>query len=102
MSAVALGVICGVAFGAISAGSMIPLAMEHKWAAIIAAFINRFAIGLVIPTIALSLPWPLTGLLIGVLFSLPEAIITKAYAPIMAFGAVGGLAIGFIAQAVLG
>jgi hypothetical protein len=85
-----------------SAGSMIPLAMERKRAAVIAAFINRFAIGLVIPTVDLSLPFPLTGLLVGVLFSLPEAIITKAYAPIMLFGAVGGLAVGFIAQAVLG
>jgi hypothetical protein len=102
MSSVVLGLICGAVFGTLSAGSMIPLKMDNKRAAIFAAFINRFAIGLVIPTISLSLAWPLTGLLIGVLFSLPEAIITKTYVPIMAFGAVGGLAIGFVAQAVLG
>ena len=102
MSSVVLGLICGAVFGTLSAGSMIPLKMDNKRAAIIAAFINRFAIGLVIPTISLSLPWPLAGLLIGVLFSLPEAIITKAYAPIMAFGALGGVAIGFVAQVVLG
>lgn len=85
-----------------SAGSMIPLEMECKRAAIIAAFINRFAMGLVIPTVDVSLPLAFTGLLVGVLFSLPEAIITRAYAPIMVFGAVGGLAVDFIAQAVLG
>ncbi|HZJ40204.1 MAG TPA: hypothetical protein VFD20_04565, partial [Demequina sp.] len=97
-----LGLVCGAVFGAMAAGSMIPLEMERKRAAIIAAFINRFAIGLVIPTVDLSLPLALTGLLVGVLFSLPEALITNAYAPIMVFGAVGGLAVGFIAQAVLG
>ena len=97
-----MGLVCGAVFGAMAAGCMIPLEMERKRAAIIAAFINRFAIGLVIPTVDLSLPLALTGLLVGVLFSLPEAIITRAYAPIMVFGAVGGLAVGFIAQAVLG
>lgn len=102
MSAITLGLVCGAVFGAMSAGSMVPLEMERKRAAIIAAFINRFAIGLVIPTVDLSLPLALQGLLVGVLFSLPEAIITKAYAPIMVFGAVGGLAVGFIAQPVLG
>ncbi|WP_291379208.1 hypothetical protein [Demequina sp.] len=102
MSGVMLGVICGAVFGALSAGSMFPLTMENKRAAIAAAFINRFAIGLVIPVSALPLAWPLTGLLIGTLFSLPEAIITKAYAPIMVFGVLGGVAIGFVAQVVLG
>jgi hypothetical protein len=45
------------------------------------------------------LPWPgwLAGLLLGILLSLPDAIITKAFAPIVASGAVGGLIIGWIA-----
>ena len=102
MSGTALGLICGVVFGAISAGTMLPMSFDDKRAAIAAAFVNRFAIGLVIPTSTLDMPWPVTGLIIGLLFSLPEALITKAYAPIMIFGAVGGAAIGFVASSVLG
>ena len=36
------------------------------------------------------------GLLFGLLLSIPDAIITKSYAPIMGMGALGGAIIGFI------
>ncbi|WP_257000242.1 hypothetical protein [Neobacillus jeddahensis] len=36
------------------------------------------------------------GVLTGFLLSLPEAIITKAYAPIIGFGVIGGAIIGWI------
>ena len=39
---------------------------------------------------------PLQGLIFGILLSLPDAIITKAFAPILILGAVGGLIIGLI------
>ena len=57
-------------------------------AAITAAFVDRFAIGLVIGCI--QLPWPgwVTGLVFGLLLSVPSAIITKAFVPILAVGAV--------------
>jgi len=44
------------------------------------------------------LPWPgwAVGLFFGVLLSIPDAIITKAYAPIIGLGAVGGTIIGII------
>jgi hypothetical protein len=45
------------------------------------------------------LPWsPIaTGILVGVLTSLPDAIITKAYVPIMATGVVfGALLVGLL------
>jgi uncharacterized membrane protein len=38
----------------------------------------------------------LTGLVVGVLTSLPDAIITKAFAPIMITGVIFGTAAGFI------
>ena len=61
------------------------------------AFIGRFALGFVICNI--RLPWPgwAAGLLLGILLSLPDAIITKATAPILISGAAGGLIIGWIA-----
>jgi len=65
-----------------------------KRAALTAAFLNRFAIGFAIG--AAQLPWPgwLVGLTFGLLLSVPEAIITKAWAPIIGMGGVGGLVIG--------
>jgi hypothetical protein len=49
--------------------------------AITAAFIARFGIGFAIG--AARLPWPgwLVGLVFGLLLSIPDAIITKAYGP---------------------
>ncbi|MCU1286422.1 MAG: hypothetical protein JWO13_2772 [Acidobacteriales bacterium] len=98
MSRIMLGVISGLIFGTLSAGAMLPLPFPDKPAALTGAFINRFAIGFLIG--ASNLPWPgwLMGLVIGVLLSLPDAIITKAYAPIMIFGSVGGTVIGWIVQ----
>lgn len=67
-----------------------------KRTALLGAFASRFAIGFTIGCV--QLPWPgwLTGLVFGLLLSLPDAIVTKAYAPILAVGPVGGLVIGGI------
>src|SRR5216684_2799286 len=96
MSRITLGVICGLVFGAIDIGIMMPMSFPDKRAAITAAFIARFAIGFVIG--AARLPWPgwTVGLFFGLLLSIPDAIITKAYAPIIGMGAVGGTVIGAI------
>lgn len=88
------GVIAGLIFGAISVGMMLPMTFSDKPAALAGAFLNRFAIGFVIGCV--RLPWPgwTIGLLFGLLLSLPDAIITKAYAPILIVGTLGGLLIG--------
>ena len=96
MSRLLLGTICGLAYGALSAASMLPLTFQDKAAALAGAFLNRFAIGFVIGAARLPLPWWAQGLIFGVLLSLPDAIITKAYAPILGLGAVGGVIIGII------
>ena len=96
MSKPMLGILCGLLFGAVSVATMIPLSFEDKRAAMLGAFINRFAIGVVIGAAALPFPGWLTGLFFGLLLSLPDAIITKAYAPIMGLGTIGGLIIGFV------
>ena len=96
MSRITLGVICGLVFGAVDIGIMLPMSFPDKRAAIAAAFIARFAIGFVIG--AARLPWPGwgVGLFFGLLLSIPDAIITKAYAPIIGMGAIGGTIIGFV------
>ena len=61
-------------------------------------FIARFALGFDICNI--QLPWPgwTVGLILGILLSLPDAIITKATVPILGSGAVGGTLVGWIAS----
>ena len=96
MSRLLLGAICGLVYGALSAASMIPLKFDDKAAALTGAFLNRFAIGFVIGAARLPVPPWAQGLIFGLLLSLPDAIITKAYAPIILLGAVGGTIIGFV------
>jgi hypothetical protein len=96
MSRILLGTICGLVYGVLSAASMLPLTFTDKRAALLGAFLNRFAIGFVIGAARLPLPAWLGGLIFGLLLSLPDAIITKAYAPILIFGILGGLVIGVI------
>ena len=89
-----VGVLGGVVFGIVAVLSMLPLEFADKRAALTAAFLNRFAIGFAIG--AAQLPWPgwLVGLTFGLLLSVPEAIITKAWAPIVGMGGLGGILIG--------
>ena len=89
------GLVFGFIFALVDALMMVPIDMPDKTLAILGASINRFAIGFLIPVVKLPFaPW-LTGLLLGILLSLPDAIITKTYVPIVGIGAVGGLIIGF-------
>jgi hypothetical protein len=98
MSRVALGALCGTVFGLVAVLSMLPLSFPDKRAALTAAFLDRFAIGLVICVAELpGPPWAI-GLTLGLLLSAPSAIITKAWAPILGMGAVGGVIIALLAS----
>ena len=94
MSNLIHGIISGLIFGAVSVAIMLPMSFPDKGTALLAAFISRFAIGVVIGCVAL--PWPgwIVGLAFGLLLSIPDALITKAYAPILIVGAIGGTIIG--------
>ena len=96
MSRLTLGTVCGLVWGALSAASMIPLSFTDKRAALLGAFLNRFGIGFVIGAARLPLPSWAQGLVFGIVLSLADAVITKAYAPILVFGAIGGTVIGLI------
>jgi hypothetical protein len=82
---------------------MVPLQFPDKKAALTGAFLNRLAIGVVIggmigsPQIeALRLPAWGIGLGVGLLLSVADAVITKAYVPILVFGAIGGAIVGWL------
>jgi len=101
VTAISYGLLAGIAFGAISVGMMMPLQFPDKRAALLGAFLNRFAIGLLIPLVHLGVAGWILGLGLGILLSLPDAIITKAVAPILGVGAVGGTIIGWLANHVV-
>ena len=95
MSKLLLGLISGVIFGALDVALMLPMSFPDKTTALLGAFTSRFAIGFVIGCVQLP-SWPgwAVGLLFGLLLSLPDAIITHKFPPILIGGAIGGLIIG--------
>jgi fructose-specific phosphotransferase system IIC component len=95
MNPVLVGFIAGLLFGAVDVAIMLPMDFPDKKTALIAAFLSRFAIGFLIPLVKMPLPPVLIGALVGLLVSLPDAVITKAYVPIMASGIIGGALIGW-------
>jgi len=104
MNKITLGIISGLIFGIIDVLIMIPLKYENnrkRTEAMSAAFIERFMIGFLIPNVELGLHPAVTGLLLGLGLSLPSAIITRAYAPIIGMGIVGSVIIGFVVKAIV-
>ena len=104
MNSIVLGVICGLVFGIIDVLIMLPMKVEDKRKrieALIGAFIERFMLGFIIPNINVGLHPIATGAILGFGFSLPTAIMIRAYAPIIGIGIVGGVIIGFVANMVL-
>ena len=85
MSRIKTGVIAGLAFGVIDIIPMFFMNIPDRTLAIAGAFINRFAIGFIIPNTTLPFPGWVTGLLIGFLLSFPDAIISCLYVPILWF-----------------
>lgn len=103
MNRLVLGVVCGLVWGALTVVSMLPLPFPDKNAALAGAFVNRFAIGAVLgavisspPVIALGAPPWLVGVVVALLVSASDAIITKAYGPVLGLGVVGGALVGFV------
>jgi hypothetical protein len=96
MTRIGLGALLGLSIGIIDVLLMLPLSFPDRRAALLGAFCARFALGFFAATV--RLPWSpvATGILVGVLTSLPDAIITKAYAPIMLTGVVFGAIAGWI------
>lgn len=89
------GVIAGLIYAVVTVAIMLPIKFDDKRAALVASFIDRFAIGFLIAVVVLPLPGWLVGLLVGFVLSVPQAILTRSYGPIIGNGVVGGALIGF-------
>ncbi len=99
MNRISLGVLLGVGVGIVDVLLMLPLNFPDKRTALLGAFFNRFAIGFIAANISLPVHPALGGAVIGLLVSIPDAIITKAYAPILITGLIFGALCGWAARA---
>ncbi|KAF0138564.1 MAG: Uncharacterized protein FD122_3765 [Stygiobacter sp.] len=96
MKNVKRGIVYGLIYAVLDVLPMFAINIPDVMTAVAGAFINRFAIGFLIPlTTFPSKGWQ-RGLMLGLMLSLPDAIITKAYVPILSLGIIGGLVIGII------
>jgi hypothetical protein len=98
MSPITFGLLAGLLFGAIDVALMIPMTFPDKKTAMLAAFASRFAIGFLIAVTRMGIPGWARGALVGLLISVPDAIVTKAYGPILATGVIGGAIIGALSD----
>jgi hypothetical protein len=96
MPRVTLGVILGLSIATADVLLMLPLSFADKRTALLAAFSSRFALGFFAATTNLRMSSIATGVLVGVLTSIPDAIVTKAYAPILITGVLFGVVAGWI------
>lgn len=96
MNPLLLAVVCGVGFGAAAVALMMPMPFPDKRRALAAAFASRFAIGFLNPLVAMPVPGIAKGVVVGLLISIPDAIVTRAYVPILVVGAVGGGILGWV------
>jgi len=96
MTRVTLGLLLGVVIGGVDVLLMLPLTFPDKRAALVGAFCARFSLGFFAATVRLPVSPILSGVIVGILTSLPDAVITKAYAPIMITGVIFGAIAGWI------
>jgi hypothetical protein len=94
MKRVTLGLVLGLAAGL---ASVLLMDFPDKRSALLGAFCDRFALGFLSANVTLPLPSAVSGIIVGLLVSVPSAIVTKAYVPIVVLGVVFGAICGWIA-----
>lgn len=104
MDPLTLGILFGVALASFDVATLARLrwpSRAQKLDALAAAAIERFMLGLLIPTVDLGTARWLAGVILGVGLSLPSALLTRAYQPVIGVGLVAGLLLGIVAQIAL-
>lgn len=99
MNRLLLGLLLGLGAGIVDVLLMLPMKFPDKPTAIAGAFFSRFAIGFLAANVRMPFHPALVGALVGLLISIPDAIITKAYAPILITGVIFGALCGWAAHA---
>lgn len=91
MNRVILGILCGIAFGLLDAAMVVfGKHPDKSLAMLLQAFFSRFAIGLLGCNVALRIHPAISGALVGLLISLPDAFAMKSYVGILGTGLIFG------------
>jgi len=98
MNRIMLGALCGIAFG--TADVLMTVYGSHAGVGsgiLLQAFSSRFAIGLLAATVSLGLPPALSGAIVGLLVSLPDAFALNSFGGVLGTGLLFGALTGWIA-----
>ena len=96
MNRVLMGILCGIAFGAIDASMvMFGRSPDKSTGMLLQAFFSRFALGFLAANVSLRLHPALSGALVGLLISIPDAIAMKSYPGILGTGLIFGALTGW-------
>jgi len=98
MNRLVLGILLGIAFGVIDV-LMVLKHPDKTTAMLLQAFSSRFAIGVLGANVSLPMHPALGGALVGLLISLPDALIAKSYVGIIGTGLIFGAMVGWAAKA---
>lgn len=93
MTRLTLGILFGVAFGVVDV--LMVLRGDHPSGVFLQAFFSRFAIGVLAATVVWRANPILTGAMVGLLISLPDAFALKSYAGILGTGVIFGAIAGW-------
>jgi hypothetical protein len=99
MNRIVLGILLGLLFGVVDVLLMIPISFptaKEKRIAMTGAFFDRFAVGVLIGASIFPVAPLLQGIIVSLLVSLPSAIITRNYVPILSISVIGGAILGFL------
>ncbi len=99
MNRIVLGTLCGIAFGVLD-GLMVVFGKQpdKSTGMLLQAFFSRFAIGFLAANVSLRMHPALSGALVGLLVSLPDAFAMKSYVGILGTGLVFGALAGWAAK----
>ncbi len=99
MNRVLLGILCGIGFGVIDALMVVfGKSPDKSTGILLQAFFSRFALGFLAANVSLRLHPALSGALVGLLISVPDAIAMKSYAGILGTGLVFGALTGWFVK----
>jgi hypothetical protein len=99
MNRLVLGILCGITFGLIDVlMTVFGNHPDRTTGMLLQAFFSRFAIGFLAANVSLRVHPALTGAVVGLLISLPDAFALKSYVGILGTGLIFGALAGWAAQ----
>ena len=99
MNRIVIGILCGIVFGIADALMVVfGKAPDKTMSVILQAFFSRFAIGVLAANVSFRIHPAVSGAIVGLLISLPDALALKSYVGILGTGVIFGVVAGWAAM----